>query len=199
MPDVSLRTESSVVPFTAANFAAREVYRPAYDRVAEVLTATLDFVNVMDIGSGQGFLIDALLTKGIDAYGIELEKMAFAYASPQAQERTSIGNALWANTSVKFDLVTCIEVAEHIPPEHSVRLVEKLCELASDQIYFTAASPYQPGHGHINCRPAMDWIWFFSVSGWKLDVEKTTDIRARLGALEAAPWISLNTMLFVKE
>lgn len=196
---MQLGTESSVVPFTSANFSAREAYRPAYDRVAEVLTTVLDFQTCIDVGSGQGFLIDAMLAYGIDACGIEMSRDALGYASEQAAVRTNVGNVLWGNTSIKFDLVCCIEVAEHIDPEHSARLVAKLTEFAKDTIYFTAASPYQPGHGHINCRPATDWIYWFSRCGYKLDIEKTTDIRARLGALEAAPWIAQNTMLFTKE
>lgn len=187
------------VAFEAANFAAREAFRPAYDRVADVLCALLDFQSAIDVGCGQGFLVDALLARGIDVQGIEASPAALEYASPQAAERTAIGNALWANTSVPFDLVCCVEVAEHIAPEHSARLVTKLCQLAKGPVYFTAASPYQPGHGHINCRPATDWIWFFAQNGWRLEIEKTTDIRARLGELVAAPWISMNTMLFVKE
>lgn len=191
-------SESSVA-FESANFAAREAFRPAYDRLAEVLMATLEFQSALDVGCGQGFLVDALLAHGIDVQGIEMSHSALAFASPQAAERIQIGNALWANVSVPFDLVCCVEVAEHVEPQHSRRLVTKLCELAKGPIYFTAASPYQPGHGHINCRPSVDWIYFFHENGWTLDIDKTIDIRARLGSLEAAPWISMNTMLFIKE
>tara|TARA_R110000868_G_scaffold3130_4_gene20790 strand:+ start:3252 stop:3755 length:504 start_codon:yes stop_codon:yes gene_type:complete len=167
--------------------------------VADVLAAVLDFRNVLDVGCGQGFLIDAMLSHGIDVQGIEVSPDAVAYASPQAAERISIGNAIWANISLPFDLVACVEVAEHIAPEHSQALVRKLCQFADRQVFFTAATPYQPGHGHINCRPSTDWIYFFNKCGFSLDLERTIDIRARLGNLEAAPWISMNTMLFVKE
>ena len=197
MQHLSSRT-GGVEPFAAANFAAREAFRPAYDRVAEVLCATLDFASAIDVGCGQGFLVDALLAHGIDVQGIEVAADAVAYASPQAAERIAIGNAIWANLSRPFDLVCCVEVAEHIEPQHSAALVAKLCTFG-DQVYFTAASPYQPGHGHINCRPMTDWMYFFSQNGFVLDLERTIDIRARLGVLPAAPWISMNTMLFTKE
>lgn len=196
---MQLGTSGGVEPFVAENFAAREAFRPAYDRLAGVLTATLDFATAMDVGCGQGFLVDALLAQGVDVQGIEMAPDAVMYASPQAAERISIGNAIWANISRPFGLVCCVEVAEHIPAEHSQALVRKLCKFATGQVFFTAASPYQPGHGHINCRPATDWIYWFSKNGYSLDIEKTTDIRARLGNLEAAPWISMNAMLFTKE
>jgi len=196
---LSDRSESGVEPFLAANFAAREAFRPAYDRVAEVLCATLDFTNAMDVGCGQGFLIDALLAKGVDVWGIELSVEARDFASQQARDRIAIGNALWANTARPFDLVTCVEMAEHIEPQHSARLAEKVAGMSDRYVYFTAAPPHQPGHGHINCRPTTDWLHFFSRCGWSLDLERTIDIRARLGILADAPWISMNTMLFVKE
>lgn len=196
---MQLGTESGVVPFTADNFRAREAYRPAYDKVAEVLCALLPFERAIDIGSGQGFLVDALLSKGIDVYGIEVSSDCLEFASPQATERTSIANALWASVNVLFDLVCCVEVAEHIEPHNSPTLVNQLCRMAKDKIYFTAASPFQPGHGHINCRPATDWVWYFHQNGWRLDIEATIDIRTRLGTQGVAPWISMNSMLFTKE
>jgi cyclopropane fatty-acyl-phospholipid synthase-like methyltransferase len=196
---VSDGSESSVVPFESENFAAREAFRPAYDRLAQVLCTVLDFTTAIDVGSGQGFLVDALLAQGIDVQAIEASPAALEYASPQAAERTAIGNALWANASRPFGLVCCVEVAEHIEPQHSRTLVNKLCQMATGPVFFTAATPYQPGHGHINCRPTTDWVYFFAQNGWILDIERTIDIRARLGVLAEAPWISTNSMLFTKE
>jgi len=189
---------SSGVAFAAEHFEARETFRPGYDRVAEVLCAVLDFQSAIDVGCGQGFLVDALLAHGIDVQGIEKEPAALAFASEQATPRIAVGDALWAAPHRIFDLACCVEVAEHVAPEHSRALVARVASLA-DTVFFTAASPYQPGHGHINCRPATDWIYFFSNEGFRLDIERTIDIRARLGTTGPAPWISMNTMLFTKE
>lgn len=199
MQHVSGGTQSGVTAFAAANFAAREAFRPAYDRVADAMCAALDFASVLDVGCGQGFLIDALLARGVDVQGIEVSPDAKEMASPQAAERISIGNALYANASKKFDAVACIEVAEHIEPDQSQALVGKLCALAERYVFFTAATPYQPGHGHINCRPTTDWIHWFDRRQWKLDIDKTMELRVRIGTANEAPWISMNTMLFVKE
>lgn len=196
---MQLGTASSVVPFATENFAGRECYRPAYDRVADALCAVLDFRSAMDVGCAQGFLIDGLLARGVEAYGIEMERAALEYASPQAAERISVGDALRANPTTLFGLVCCIEVAEHIEPGKSQALVGRLCAMANSEVFFTAASPFQPGHGHINCRPATDWIHLFHAYGWRLDIDTTMELRARIGVNEAAPWIGMNTMLFVKE
>jgi len=183
----------------AINFSGREKFRPAYERVAQILVDTLEFKSVLDVGSGQGFLIDALLPHGVDVYGMELSPESQRFMSNEARERTTIRDVLWDTPGRYYDLVCCVEVAEHILPEHSGILVHKVCELARGPVYFTAASPFQQGVGHINCRPSTDWIYFFHQEGWKLDIERTIDIRARLGVLGSAPWISMNSMLFVKE
>jgi hypothetical protein len=52
----------------------------------------------------------------------------------------------------RFDLAICVEVAEHLRPEHGPSLVDDLCRL-SEAVLFGAALPHQPGKGHINCRP----------------------------------------------
>ncbi len=185
--------------FATENFAAREAYRPAYDALADALCAVCSFRSAMDVGCAQGFLVDALLAKGVEVYGIELERAALEFASPQAVERISVGNALNVATSTLFGLVACVEVAEHIDPMKSHVLVERLCAMANDEVFFTAASPFQPGHGHINCRPTTDWIYFFSEQGWRLDIDRTIEIRTRLGIEGPAPWIAMNAMLFVRE
>jgi SAM-dependent methyltransferase len=49
----------------------------------------------------------------------------------------------------KFDLVTSIEVAEHLSPERANSFIEELTKLAPI-IVFSAAIPEQGGTGHIN-------------------------------------------------
>jgi len=60
-----------------------------------------------------------------------------------------------------FDLVICLEVAEHLKPYRAEPLVEYLCSL-SDYVLFSAAIPYQGGQGHINEQWQSWWAeWFY--------------------------------------
>jgi len=49
----------------------------------------------------------------------------------------------------RFDLVLCIEVAEHLAPASADRLVESLTR-HGDLVLFSAAIPFQRGHHHVN-------------------------------------------------
>lgn len=58
-----------------------------------------------------------------------------------------------------YDLAICLEVAEHLPPEAAVPLVDGL--KPAKWVLFSAATPGQPGVGHINCRPHHYWHALF--------------------------------------
>lgn len=66
----------------------------------------------------------------------------------------------------RFDLVTCLEVAEHLPSDASETLVDSLCRHA-DVIVFSAAVPGQGGTGHINERRASFWAALFGTHGYR--------------------------------
>lgn len=65
----------------------------------------------------------------------------------------------------KFDLAISLEVAEHLPTDAALNFVQKLCEL-SDLVLFSAALPFQGGHGHINENWASYWSGLFAKFGF---------------------------------
>jgi SAM-dependent methyltransferase len=66
----------------------------------------------------------------------------------------------------KFDLVTCLEVAEHLPPRSARTLVESLCR-HGDVVAFSAAVPGQDGIGHINLHWPSYWAKLFGEHGYQ--------------------------------
>src|SRR6185436_3241542 len=61
----------------------------------------------------------------------------------------------------RFDLVVCLEVAEHLPSEHAKPFVESLVRLAP-AVLFSAAIPGQGGTHHINERWQDYWAALFN-------------------------------------
>ncbi len=112
---------------------------------------------------------------------------------PAIQEVVQIGD--FAEISGEWDLVCCVEVAEHIPPERSLDLVETLTRSARHWIYFTAAPPGQGGRGHINCRPHEDWLQEFSERGWRVTDAPTRGLRQDLAQLDRATWLRGNSFV----
>ena len=83
----------------------------------------------------------------------------------------------------RFDLVTCLEVAEHLPSEAAETIIDSLCRHA-DVIAFSAALPGQGGTGHINERWASFWVALFAAHGYRpYDL-----LRSRLWGDERCEW-----------
>lgn len=65
----------------------------------------------------------------------------------------------------KFNLVTSLEVAEHIRPQYAARFVASLCRL-SDVVLFSAAIPGQGGVLHYNEQYPQYWADLFAQQGF---------------------------------
>jgi 2-polyprenyl-6-hydroxyphenyl methylase/3-demethylubiquinone-9 3-methyltransferase len=83
---------------------------------------------VLDIGCGGGILADAMARKGADVLGIDLATKALKVAKLHALEAQTEGvqyreisaEALAAQQPRSFDVVTCMEMLEHVPDPASI-------------------------------------------------------------------------------
>jgi 2-polyprenyl-6-hydroxyphenyl methylase / 3-demethylubiquinone-9 3-methyltransferase len=83
---------------------------------------------VLDVGCGGGILADAMARKGADVLGIDLATKALKVAQLHALEAQTTGvnyreisaEALAAEEPESFDVVTCMEMLEHVPDPSSV-------------------------------------------------------------------------------
>ena len=83
---------------------------------------------VLDVGCGGGILADAMARKGADVLGIDLATKALKVAQLHALEAQTAGvqyrevsaEALSSEMPGQFDVVTCMEMLEHVPDPASV-------------------------------------------------------------------------------
>ncbi|PIZ99134.1 MAG: hypothetical protein COX77_02440 [Candidatus Komeilibacteria bacterium CG_4_10_14_0_2_um_filter_37_10] len=99
-----------------------------------------------------------------------------------------------------FDLVTCIEVAEHLPEESADTLVDSLCRLAP-RIFFTAAVPGQGPRsiGHINEQPHEYWQKKFADHNFCYHPQLSHHLRRLFKQQDVSWWVRNNTMVFEKK
>ncbi len=180
-------------PYRERDFRRRLRYRGDYLLLAGHLLEQLEFESSFDVGCANGFLLEAFAAAGRQVAGIEASPEVLAVLPAQLTDRVTIDD--FSAARGEWDLVCCVEVAEHIEPARSRELVTTLGRLARRWIYFTAAPPGQAGHGHINCRPHDEWLGWLADAGWSQDQERTDQLRSKLTGLIEAPWLRGNSFV----
>lgn len=121
---------------------------------------------MLDIGCGEGTWLRAALLAGVqdvvgvDGVEIKPERLLFPACSLVIRDLTRplvLGR--------RFELVLCLEVAEHLPASAAPTLIESLTR-HSDRILFSAAIPGQPGQHHVNCQWPAYWQRLFNDQGF---------------------------------
>jgi 2-polyprenyl-6-hydroxyphenyl methylase/3-demethylubiquinone-9 3-methyltransferase len=90
--------------------------------------APLSGRRVLDVGCGGGILADSMARRGADVLGVDLATKALKVAQLHALEAGTRGvkyrevsaEALAAEVPASFDIVTCMEMLEHVPDPASV-------------------------------------------------------------------------------
>lgn len=151
----------------------------------------------IDFGSGTGAMVNMARKIGIDAYGVDL--IARGPGNEDWLYDVDLTEPLHLDKT--FELVTCLEVAEHLPESAADTLCDSIA--AAMQRYsilvFSAAPPGQAGDDHVNCQPATYWRTKFHDRGVSYREDHTRQL-AHLWAWIAGPlwWLGSNVQVFDK-
>ncbi len=152
--------------------------------------------SVIDIGCGIGAWLSVWEKKGVK----EIKGVDGAYVDKK-QLLIDVSNFEDFNleqgykSTKRYDIVMCLEVAEHLPAKSAELFVESLCTL-SDVVLFSAAIPAQEGTMHINEQFHEYWGSIFTQKGY-LAVDC---LRPRIwNDTKIQWWYRQNIMFFVKE
>jgi hypothetical protein len=184
-------------PFRRRDLKDRGKYRENYRTLAAALVEVMEFQDHLDIGCGQGLLIEALVTRhGKDSHGVEGSTDAREFMAPEVKPRVRTANVGELSVDRSYDLVSCVEVLEHVPEAESDRAVDFLTRSARNFVYFSAAIPGQAGIGHINCQPSLFWILAFDRHGFALDLARSAALLERIRGMQPAYWLPQNALIF---
>ncbi|MBF0470548.1 MAG: bifunctional 2-polyprenyl-6-hydroxyphenol methylase/3-demethylubiquinol 3-O-methyltransferase UbiG [Gammaproteobacteria bacterium] len=124
-------------------------FRPLHD----INPLRLDYISrhtllkgkrVLDVGCGGGILAEAMATAGADVTGIdmgeaplEVAKLHLLESGAEVNYRRITVEALAEEEPGKYDLITCMEMLEHVPSPASVITACRQLVTEEGQLYFT--------------------------------------------------------------
>lgn len=176
-----------------------------WDGFARLVGRILSPASVLDVGCGSGALLQALrrtdprlrlgglehsLTARRRAQAAGLAVRPFDALALDAVGRRALGAELG-----HWDLVVCLEVAEHLPPWHGARLVSFLAQW--DVVLFSAARLGQGGVWHLNEQPPEYWLRRFARTGLEPHAAGRR-LRDGLAKIALAPWYAANALVLTR-
>jgi SAM-dependent methyltransferase len=163
------------------------------ERMLPLLLDHLDIGSVLDVGCGRGAWLAVWRRLGVEAVtgvdGDYVDRSQLLIPAGSFQPR-DLTEAL--DLGARFDLVQCLEVAEHLPPESGSRLVDSLVH-HGDLVLFSAAPKGQGGDHHVNEQDYEHWRRLFARHGF-VAVDYLRPIVLRDGGIER--WYRYNAFLY---
>lgn len=153
-------------------------WRQFFGEVADAIVAALGPRTVYDAGCAIGLLVRALVERGVDARGGDISEYAIGGAPEGLRERLEVKN-LTEPLDGKYDLITCVEVLEHMSPADAQVAMSHLCA-ASDLILFSSTPEDFREATHVNVRTPAAWAADFARHGFF----RRTDVDASF----LSPW-----------
>lgn len=124
-----------------------------------------DIKTVLDVGCGRGAWLKQWQRNGKKIFGVDgayvnkdnllIESDSFSHQD--ISKKFDLG--------VRYDLVQCLEVAEHLQEKDADTLIDNLVK-HGDVILFSAAIPGQGGEFHVNEQPLNYWVKKFNQYGY---------------------------------
>lgn len=139
----------------------------SHSTIARWIMRDLKPASVLDYGCNDGRLLSRLYEK----HGLSWSSMAGIDVPGMGAKFKGPRKVFWVPNlhpfqEGAFELVTCLEVAEHISDSHADFLVDEVSKLAEKHVLWSAATPGQGGWGHVNEQPHEYWLRKFFMRGW---------------------------------
>jgi SAM-dependent methyltransferase len=158
-----------------------------YSHVADNIVRALSPRTVFDAGCGIGFLVEALWERSVEAHGRDISEFAISQVRRDVQPWCTVGSITEPIVG-KYDLITCIEVLEHLEPDDASLAIQNITA-ATTRVLFSSSPCDFAEPTHVNVRPPIYWLHEFAkcafrpvlnfdatfLTPWALLFERTED------------------------
>lgn len=156
------------------------------------IAAEYGLSTIMDLGAGTGRYANEWVKRGFDVV---------AYDGATGVETLTSGLVRRHDLTTHLqaceprDVVTSLEVAEHIPAHKQDVYLSNLCCAKPRLIVLSWATPGQRGNGHVNGRTAVHVRKLLLARGYAFNATATERLRAQ----SRLPWFKANLQAFVRQ
>src|ERR1700733_13012579 len=140
---------------------------PFFAGIAKKIHDQLAPTTVLDVGCATGMLVEALRSEGIDARGVDISEWAIEQVPESIRPYCRVGS-ITEDLGGHYDLITCVEVLEHLPRSMASAAVANLCRHA-DTILFSSTPDDFEEPTHLNVESASYWAQLFAAHGFTRD------------------------------
>ncbi|MCC5651789.1 glycosyltransferase [Nostoc sp. XA013] len=140
-----------------------------FNAVADKLVNYVSPSSVLDVGCAKGFLVEAFYNRGIFVHGFDYSEYAISCVRVDLQPSVFVASAAdssaFKKTQHRYDLITCIEVVEHMPRHEALDAIQNMCQYAK-VIFFSSTADDFAEPTHLTVLPRINWLKIFLDNGF---------------------------------
>lgn len=134
---------------------------------AEHIKKEINPKTVFDAGCSFGLLVFALREVGVDARGGDISEYAISQAKEEIKPFVQVLD-ITKSIPGSYDLITCIEVLEHVPEDSALQAIANI-SAKTDDVIFSSSPDDTESHSHVNVHPTQYWVECFMEHGLELE------------------------------
>lgn len=154
--------------YLGMDYTDKNAWEPFFRSVASRIAADFSPSTVLDVGCAFGYLVEYLRDLGIEAWGIDTSEYAIEHVSPNIKPYVRVCSAtdsLPDDMPQRYDMVTNIEVLEHIVAEEAMLAMSRYCGY-SDRVLFSSSAEDIENPTHVNVHQPQYWAQCFAQYGF---------------------------------